>query len=76
MELNNSCFRTNIKCPKCGESYFREDYSVCTAMYFPPIWKNGININPDGNTTTTNCTCMICGKHFSYQTKYGELYMN
>jgi len=67
--------RMTIKCPKCGESYFKENNSVCTAMYFPPVWKNGININPDGNITTTNCVCMVCGNLFSYQTKYGDLYV-
>ena len=63
-----------IKCPNCGESYYKEDYSVSTTMYYPPIWRNGININPDGNITTINCTCMVCGNNFSYQTKRGELY--
>ena len=63
-----------IKCPKCGESYYQESYSTCTAMYCPPIWKNGININPDRNITTTNCICMVCGNNFSYQTRGGEIY--
>lgn len=53
-------------CPHCGESYYMENYSECTAMYFPPIYKDGVNINPDKNITTTHCTCMNCGKKFSY----------
>lgn len=56
-----------IRCPHCNESYYQEKYSTCTAMYFPPIYKDGVNINPDRNTTTTHCTCMNCGKDFSYQ---------
>ena len=62
-----------IKCPKCGESYYRENYPTCTAMYYPPIWKNGININPDRNIITTNYICMVCGNNFRYQTR-GEIY--
>lgn len=54
------------KCPYCGESYYRENYSTTTAMYFPPIYKNGVNINPDRNISTTYCTCMNCGKDFSF----------
>ena len=57
----------NICCPHCGESYYMENYSICTALYYPPIYKDGVNINPDRNTTTTFCTCMNCGKDFSYK---------
>lgn len=53
-------------CPHCGESYYMENYSTCTAVYYPPIYKDGVNINPDRNTTTTHCTCMNCGKEFSF----------
>lgn len=59
--------QTNHRCPHCGESYYMEKYSLSTAVYYPPIYKNGVNINPDRNTTTTYCTCMNCGKDFSYQ---------
>lgn len=56
-----------ITCPHCGESYYQENYSTRTAVYYPPIYKNGVNINPDQNTTTTCCHCLNCGKDFSYQ---------
>jgi hypothetical protein len=46
-----------------------EHYSTTTAVYYPPIWKNGVNVNPDRNTTTTYCTCMNCHKDFSYSNK-------
>ena len=59
--------RAAIKCPNCGESYFTESYSTTTAMYYPPGYKNGININPDRNITTTTCYCKVCGKTFNYQ---------
>ncbi len=53
-------------CPHCGESYYMENNSMSTCVYYPPIFKNGINVNPDRNKTTVNCTCMACGKEFSY----------
>ena len=56
----------NIKCPHCGESYYMVKYSYKTAVYYPPIYKDGVNINPDRNTCTTYCECMNCGKEFSF----------
>ena len=53
-------------CPHCGESYYMENYSTTTAMYYIPIYKDGVNINPDRNKTTTHCTCINCGKEFSF----------
>ena len=57
----------SAKCPHCGESYYIENYSMTTALYCPPIYKDGVNINPDRNQTTTHCTCLNCGKNFRYQ---------
>lgn len=57
----------NHLCPHCGESYYMENYSTSTCVYYPPIYKDGVNINPDRNTTTTHCTCMNCGKEFSFK---------
>ena len=58
--------RINYLCPHCGESYYMENYSATTALYYPPIYEDGVNINPDRNTTTTYCTCLNCGKEFSF----------
>ena len=63
----------NVKCPNCGESYYAEKYSTRTAMYFPAIYKDGVNQNPDGNITTTECECLNCHHLFSYSTQYGKL---
>jgi len=68
--------RNFIKCPKCGESYFTEKYSMTTAVYYPPVLKNGININPDMNSTTTECQCMNCGERFSYRIVGGKIYVD
>lgn len=64
---------TTIKCPYCGESYYTEKYNVITAMYYPPIYKNGVNINPDRNITTHTCQCINCNNVFSYRTQLGEI---
>lgn len=33
---------------------------------------NGANINPDGNTTTSNLECLTCGKRWVATTRYNE----
>lgn len=43
---------SDIKCPHCGESYYTIEESLSTCVYYPPIIKDGVNINPDRNTTT------------------------
>lgn len=62
-----------VKCNKCNKSYYTIKYTTQTAMYFPPIYENGININPDRNIITTVCSCLNCGNIFSYRTRGGEL---
>lgn len=42
-------------------------------MYYPPIYKDGINVNPDGNITTTYCTCCNCNHNFHYKIQNGEI---
>jgi hypothetical protein len=51
----------NIKCPKCGAKYFEVGASYCTAVYYPPIIKDGVNVNPDHNKSVTTYTCCECG---------------
>lgn len=53
-------------CPHCGKSYFMEDYTIATTAYYPPIYKDGVNTNPDRNAITTHYTCLACGKNFSF----------
>lgn len=64
---------SNIKCPACGEQHYIEHYSTITAMYYPPIYKDGINVNPDGNIKTTYCTCCNCHHNFHYEIQNGEI---
>ena len=53
-----------IKCPNCGASHYQEGPSQRTAAYYPPIYRDGININPDRNTTTTKAHCLECNHDF------------
>ena len=62
--LNDVSIAGNAKCPHCGESYYTEMYSESTAVYYPPIYKDGVNINPDMNKVTTHCRCLNCCKEF------------
>ena len=62
-----------IKCPNCGASHYEHKYSTCTAMYYPPIYKDGVNTNPDGNVTTNYCRCIKCNHNFYYTEQYGKV---
>lgn len=53
-----------IKCPKCGESYYTVMHGMTTAAYYPPVYKDGVNINPDRNKSTTHYRCCNCGNEF------------
>lgn len=55
------------RCPHCGESYYRENYSTTTCMAWYPVYKDGVLMNSDPNKTTVHCTCINCGKDFSYE---------
>lgn len=56
-----------IRCPICGESYYQLDYTIRTAVNYPPIYKNGALINSDLNYEVMHCICCNCGEHFTYQ---------
>ena len=57
-----------IKCPHCNESYYAERYSTSTCVGWTPIYKDGVLINENPNTTTVSCYCLNCGKDFTYKT--------
>ena len=65
-----------FRCPYCNESYYQHRYSTKTAIYYPVIIKDGININPDRNITTCYCSCLNCGRDFSYQFRGDELILD
>ena len=72
-DINNNCteYPENnwIKCPHCDASHYFEKYSVTTCENCPPIYQNGVHLNPHNNTVTTYCYCLNCNKEFSYKNK-------
>lgn len=52
---------TNQTCPECGKSHYQVGSTVSTMMGFSPVYKNGVNINPDKNTRTSTLICQECG---------------
>ena len=64
-----------MKMPKCerDDCRFRQGVSMSTLAYYVPVYdKNGVNLNPDGNTTTSNLECLTCGKRWYARTRYNE----
>lgn len=55
-------FLANKKCPHCGASYYTPKGSYTTALYCPPIYKDGVNINKMKNTSTTTYYCLACDR--------------
>jgi hypothetical protein len=51
----------DIECPKCHKKHFTVGESICTLVYHQPVYKDGVNINPNHNTCTTTYTCCECG---------------
>jgi ribosomal protein S27E len=52
----------NPECPR-KDCKFSISSQMTTCMYFQPIYdKNGVNINPDANTTSFKVNCLSCGK--------------
>ena len=62
-----------IKCPNCGVSHYQEKYHTATAMYCPPIIKDGVVISEDDNYYTTNCSCIACGYDFQIVRHKGKV---
>jgi len=52
------------RCPYCNASSYEEMYTMTTLASYPPIYKDGVNINPDKNTITAKCHCKNCNKIF------------
>ena len=63
-----------IKCPNCGASHYTEGPSQRTSLYCPPIWKDGVNQNPDTNITTIEAHCLECDFDFEIKKQNGEIW--
>ena len=55
----------DIKCCKCGASYFTIRYSMSTAMWSPTVIKDGKIISYNPNHETHYCQCIACGAFFN-----------
>ena len=56
-----------MKMPECerDDCRFIQSGGMTTLAYYIPIYdKNGVNINPDRNTTTSMLECLTCGKEW------------
>ena len=58
-----------IRCPYCGESYYRQLYATCTAVYWEPVFRDGVLQNSNPNVTTIHCHCCACQSEFIYEDK-------
>ena len=62
----------NPQCPR-DDCRFLNHGGSTTCLYYPPIYdKNGVNTNPDRNTTTSALECLTCGKRWSCISQLGE----
>lgn len=62
-----------LKCPNCDSlGPLSQGMSMRTAVYYPQRIVGGVNVNPDGNITTTKFTCEKCGCDFVAKFQYGE----
>lgn len=65
--------------PECkrDDCRFLQSGGMTTLAYYQPIYdKNGVNINPDGNTTTSSIECLTCGKQWVATTQYNQTTYN
>ena len=47
--------------------------TITTAMNFTPVFdKHGNNINPDGNITSGEISCRVCGRSWYSVTQYDK----
>jgi hypothetical protein len=61
--------------PECSREDCRFAYGggSTTLAYYQPIYdKNGVNTNPDRNTTNFGVECFTCGKMWEGKTCAGE----
>lgn len=74
---NEKAIMTNgvPQCPHCKKPTERSGSSggfVTAAYYRPHYDKNGKNINPDRNTSTSKYTCLDCGTPYTVASRGGE----
>jgi hypothetical protein len=62
----------NPECPR-EDCRFTQSFGTTTLVAYIPIYdKNGVNINPDANTTTFKVNCLSCGKMWVGKSRLDE----
>lgn len=68
MEKEKVIYTNDIpQCPYCKKPTKRSggDGWTTTCVYYPPMYdENGVNTNPDRNTSSTSYSCEECGKSY------------
>lgn len=62
----------NFECPNCHSHKWIDHGTASTLAYYPPIYENGININPDKNIHKTIAECGECHRIWEIRQRYGE----
>ena len=62
----------DVKCPFCGSTSYRLEYSTHTAMYAPIEYHDGKPTSSDPNIETSYCTCLECQNAFIMRSQYGR----
>jgi len=62
----------NPECPREDCQFSHSGGSSTLVAYIPIYDKNGVNINPDANTTTFKVNCLTCGKMWVGKTRLDE----
>ncbi len=59
-------------CPNCGQSHYTDSAIETTAVHYPPIIKDGVNVNPDRNRRRFTRTCIACGTTATVEVDAGK----
>ena len=63
----------NLPACKDGDCRFTSSGGMTTCMYYPPVYnKEGINLNPDMNSTVATVSCTTCKKNWNSFTRGGK----
>ena len=62
----------NPKCSRVDCAFTYSGGQTTLVAYIPIYDKNGVNTNPDANTTTFKVNCLSCGKMWVGKSLLGE----
>lgn len=75
LNVQKNHMNPNPTCEKDCRFYY--GVSMTTAMYYTPVFdKHGNNLNPDGNTTTSEVSCSVCGRKWVSKSQFGNTAFN